>query len=243
MRTIIDLGKIRFQFRGEYLNTTQYEYNDVVRFGGDVFVYINVTATVGTIPTTTSHWSRMVSGLKAEGEWSSTTAYATNDVVVHGGSVYRAITSTTNNVPPNATYWEVLVQGLNHRGSWGATTAYERDDSVVHLGQTYRALTNHTSGSSFLADLSASNWELYASGTTNRGAYAVSTDYFKGDLVTVGTAPNLDFYISTTNHVSDGTADPATAPENSNWTRLIAGTYTTSSLTKQYAFFLGVSSN
>ena len=31
MSTIIDLGKIRFQFRGDYVNTTQYEYNDVVK--------------------------------------------------------------------------------------------------------------------------------------------------------------------------------------------------------------------
>lgn len=243
MSTIIDLGKIRFQFRGDYVNTTQYEYNDVVRYGGDVYVFINVTAAVGIIPTTTTHWNRMVSGLKAEGSWDPTTAYQVNDVVVHGGSIYRAVDATTNNVPPNATYWEVLVQGLNHRGSWSATTAYERDDSVVHLGQTYRALTNHTSGSSFLTDLTASNWELYAAGTTERGAYATSTDYFKGDLVSVGTAPNLDFFICTTNHLSDSVADPNTAPENANWTRLIAGTYTTSQTTKQYAFFLGVSSN
>lgn len=241
MSTIIDLGKIRFQFRGEYVNTTQYEYNDVVRYGGDVYVFTNATSAVGTIPTTTTHWSRMVSGLKAEGAWDSTTAYAINDVVVHGGSVYRAVAATTNNVPPNATYWEILVQGLNHRGTWSATTAYERDDAVVYLGQSYRALTNHTSGASFLTDLTASNWELYAAGTANRGTYATSTDYFKGDLVSVGTAPNLDFYISLTNHVSDATSDPSSAPESANWTRLIAGTYTSSVVDRQYAFFMGLS--
>ena len=65
MSTIIDLGKIRFQFRGDYSTTAQYEYNDVVKYGGDVYVYINATAGVGTAPTTTTHWSSMVSGLKA----------------------------------------------------------------------------------------------------------------------------------------------------------------------------------
>ena len=44
MSTIINLGKIRFQFRGDYSASQQYEYNDVVRFGGDVYVYINSTA-------------------------------------------------------------------------------------------------------------------------------------------------------------------------------------------------------
>ena len=39
MSTIINLGKIRFQFRGDYSTTESYEYNDVVRFGGDVYLY------------------------------------------------------------------------------------------------------------------------------------------------------------------------------------------------------------
>ena len=36
MSTIIDLGKIRFQFRGDYSAAEAYEYNDVVKYGGDV---------------------------------------------------------------------------------------------------------------------------------------------------------------------------------------------------------------
>ena len=241
MSTIIDLGKIRFQFRGDYVNTTQYEYNDVVRYGGDVYVYINATAAVGTAPTTTTHWSSMVSGLNARGAWSSTETYETNHVVTHGGNTYRAKIATTNHVPPNSTYWELLAGGYDFKGNWAAATAYKKDDAVVYLGQAYRATTNFTSASTLLADLTANNWERYAAGTQNRGTYATSTDYFKGDLVQTGTAPNLDHFISLTDHTSDASADPGTAPESANWTRLIAGTYTSSNADRQYAFFMGCS--
>ena len=117
MSTIIDLGKIRFQFRGDYSATEQYEYNDVVKYGGDVYVFINATSAVGTAPTTTTHWSSMVSGLKARGAWSSSETYQTNHVVTHGGNTYRAIIATTNHVPPNATYWELLAAATTSRAT------------------------------------------------------------------------------------------------------------------------------
>lgn len=242
MSTIISLGKLRFQFRGDYSASSVYEYNDVVRFGGDVYVYINSTAsTPGTDPSTTSHWARMVSGLKANGAWSSATSYAINDVVTHGGSAYRAVQATTNNIPPNATYWELLVGGVDHKGTWQTATSYLADDAVVLYGQTYRATTNFTSAATLLADLLAGNWARYSGGSFNRGAYTQSTDYYKGDLVQTGAGASTNHYISTTDHASDATADPSTGPENTNWTLLISGTYTTTNADRQYAFFMGLS--
>ena len=241
MSTIIDLGKIRFQFRGDYSSSTQYEYNDVVKYGGDVYVFINATAAVGTAPTTTSHWSSMVSGLKARGAWSSGETYQTNHVVTHGGNTYRATVETTNNVPPNSSYWELLAGGYDFKGNWAATTAYKKDDAVVYLGQAYRATTNFTSASTLLADLTSGNWERYAAGSTNRGAYTLNTDYFKGDLVQTGSGSLTNHYICLTDHTSDASADPQTPPESANWTILISGTYTTSLADRQYAFFMGLS--
>ena len=339
MSTIIDLGKLRFQFRNDYSASTTYEYNDVVVFGGNVYAYINVTAEQGNDPTNTSYWALMVNGLKSRGNWSNTTAYAVNDIVlhggavwrataggtgqeppnssywekflggykhlgewssstaykvddsvVHGGSVYRATANNTNQQPPDTSYWEVvvggfrwksdwdsstayevdevvvqgggvyraktnntgnapspadttncevLIRGFKHRGAWTGGTAYEVDDSVTYLGQVYRSTTNHTAhASNFLTDLS-SNWERIAAGSFNRGAYAQNTAYFKGDLVQTGTAPNLNHYISLSDHTSHASADPGTSPESAEWTRLIAGSYTSSAADRHYAFFVG----
>lgn len=240
MSTIIDLGKLRFSFRNNYSATAQYEYNDVVIFGGDVFVFINNVASIGTDPTNATHWAKMVGGLNATGAWSGATNYFISDLVTHGGSLYRATAPNLNQEPPNGAFWELLAGGLNFRGTWATATAYEANDSVVYEGQSYRALTNHTSSAAFLTDLAAGDWERYAAGSNNRGAYLNSTDYFKGDLVQTGTAPNLNHYLCLTDHTSDAVADPSGAPENTNWTLLIAGTYTTSNADRQYAYFVAV---
>ena len=39
MTQLIDLGKLRFSFAGEYNNSTVYESNDIVKYGGNVYVY------------------------------------------------------------------------------------------------------------------------------------------------------------------------------------------------------------
>jgi hypothetical protein len=237
MSTVIDLGKLRFQYRGAYVSSTQYEYNDVVVYGGDVFCYVNALATIGNAPTNATYWSRMVSGLNPRGAWSSATAYLPNDLVKHGGTYYRNTAASTNNEPPNASYWEVFAQAYNPRGAWTATTAYKVDDVVVHLGQSYRCLVNHTASASFIADfLSSSYWQRYASGSQSRGAYVNGTAYFKGDLATSGVAPNLDLYLCLTDHTASAgnIADPG---EVVNWQLLVSGTYTTSIADRQLAFF------
>lgn len=287
MSTILDLGKLRFQFRGSYNASTQYEFNDVVLYGGNAYCYINSTAGIGQAPNLTAYWAQMVSGLNARGAYNNATAYqvndlvvsgantyrciapstgnqppnatywevlvqglapqsnyngatgyAVNDVVVHGGFVYRCIANTTGNEPPNATYWEMLVGGYNPRNAWAAATVYKRGDAVVYLGQSYRALSNHTSTSSFYTDfITNSRWERFASGQQLRGAYANTTEYFRGDLVTTGTAPNLNLYINLQDHVASGATIDA-AGEIGNWQLLISGTYTTSTQDRQYAFFV-----
>lgn len=290
MSTLIDLGKLRFQFRGSYSAATQYEYNDVVIFGGNAYCFINAAATIGQDPTNTTYWAQMLSGLNARGiynnatayqandlvilgantyrciapstgntppnatywevlieglapqsSYNNATAYVVNDVVIHGGYIYVCIASSTGNEPPNATYWEALVGGYNHRNNWVAATDYKKGDAVIHLGQSYRALSNHTATVSFLTDFATTGlWERYATGQQVRGGYTNNTEYFKGDLVTVGAAPNLDLYINLTDHLS-GAANIVDPTEITNWSRLIAGTYTSTTLDRQYAYYCGLS--
>ena len=50
MSTIMDLGKLRFYWAGDYNAATEYESNDIVRYGGNVFVYIYGLKTIGNLP-------------------------------------------------------------------------------------------------------------------------------------------------------------------------------------------------
>jgi hypothetical protein len=58
-------------------------------------------------------------GTTNRGAWSSTLAYAANDIVTYSGSAYLCYLGNTNIVPPNATYWAVL----GAKGDAGATGA------------------------------------------------------------------------------------------------------------------------
>lgn len=240
MSTLIDLGKLRFHFRGDYAAATQYEYNDVVGYGGDLFVYVNSVASIGNLPSNTTFWTKCVSALNSLGTWSAAANYEPNDLVKYGGSYYRCIAVSLNNEPPNATYWEEFIGGYNHRGAWASSTAYKVNDSVTYQGHTYRCLTVHTSTTSFYSDfVTNSRWARVTRGVANRGAYANATAYFQNDLVTTGIAPNLNLYLCLNDHTSVG-ANITDAGEISNWATLISGNYSVSTADRQYAYFVGI---
>lgn len=62
MAQLIDLGKLRFDWKGLYDNEVVYELNDVVRYGANAYVYTSAAADSGNIPTDTSRWGLLVEG-------------------------------------------------------------------------------------------------------------------------------------------------------------------------------------
>ena len=50
MSQLIDLGKLRFFWAGEYNSATVYEQNDVIKYGGNVYVYTYTLAEAGHVP-------------------------------------------------------------------------------------------------------------------------------------------------------------------------------------------------
>lgn len=201
MAQIIDLGKLRFNFEGDWSIATTYESNDVVRYGGNVYVYNNLVRTSGNLPTNTSYWSLMVEGVNFEGNWDSSTAYQIGDTVAHGGIIYLATADTTNNIPPNISYWSVYTQGFQYEGVYDNSTTYQKNDIVTYGGQTYIANTD-TSGT--LPTVTAT-WNKLAAGIDARGVYDGGTDYFPGDIVQYGSNVYRNILESTGNLPTNGT--------------------------------------
>lgn len=96
MTTLIDLGKLRFNFNGVYSSATQYELNDCVTYGGNVYAYTNTTATTGNLPTNTTYWTLMVQGFAWVGNWATATPYKINDIVFSGISSYLVVADYTS---------------------------------------------------------------------------------------------------------------------------------------------------
>jgi hypothetical protein len=59
---LIDLGNIRFIWKGDWVQANTYELNDVVRYNNIVWVYINQIPSANNAITNTTYWSRMVEG-------------------------------------------------------------------------------------------------------------------------------------------------------------------------------------
>jgi hypothetical protein len=185
MSQLIDLGKLRFYFAGTWSNVTEYESNDVVKYGGNVYVYTYALKSSGTLPTSTSHWALMVEGFKFQGTYSAGTAYKIGDGVAYGGKVYISILNSTAQTPPNATYWSLFADGIQYEGTYAGGTAYQKNDIVVYGGSVYIAKLD-TSGN---LPTNATYWDQFVEGVNPSGVYSSGTAYVPGDLVAFG--PNI----------------------------------------------------
>ena len=105
MSTIMDLGKLRFYWAGDYDAATVYESNDIVRYGGNIYVWIFGLKQSGIVPTNTTYWAKWLKDSALMVLSDANTTYQAGDGVSHGGRVYVAVQTTQGNTPPNSTYW------------------------------------------------------------------------------------------------------------------------------------------
>ena len=182
MATILDLGKLRFHFAGVYAAATEYEMNDVVKYGGNVYVYSNVVKTTGNIPTTIAYWTLMIEGFKFRDVYAPATQYRVGDGVTHGGKVYICILDTQGNTPPANTYWSQFADGLQWEGLYVAAAAYQKNDLVKYGSQVYIAKADTTGN----LPTDAAYWEQFVEGISSSGVYNAGNAYKPGDLVAYG---------------------------------------------------------
>ena len=69
----LDLGKIKFVWKGAYAGGTTYEVDDVVSYQGSSYIYKNATSAAGNLPTVNTHWDLLAQGsdlsvLNAQGQ-------------------------------------------------------------------------------------------------------------------------------------------------------------------------------
>lgn len=182
MSQLIDLGKLRFHFAGEYSSGTTYELNDCVKYGGNVYVYTNIASSSGNTPTNTTYWALMIEGFKFRGNYNPATAYKIGDGIAYGGKVYIAVLDSTGQTPPNATYWSQFADGIQYEGTYAGGTAYQKNDIVKYGGQVYIALQDTTGN----LPTNATYWAKFVDGISPQAVYNAGTSYVPGDIVGYG---------------------------------------------------------
>jgi plastocyanin len=91
-----DLGKLKFNWRGDYADSTAYEVDDVVLHKNGTWICTtDVAATNTTDPEANDNFSRMATGIDFQSaDFATSTAYYLNDLVKFSSAVY-IVTSDT----------------------------------------------------------------------------------------------------------------------------------------------------
>ena len=214
MSQLIDLGKLRFYFAGTYSSATEYESNDIVKYGGNVYVYTYGLKTTGNLPTNATYWALMVEGVNFIGVYDNAVAYKIGDAVSHGGKVYIAILDGTAHTPPNGTYWSQFADGVQYEGTYSSGTAYQKNDIVSYGSTGYIALQDTTGN----LPTNATYWATLIGGVSASGAWSSATAYVPNDIVSYG-ANQYKAIANNTNALPIGT----TGVLNANWIVMTEG--------------------
>lgn len=182
MTQLIDLGKLRFHFAGDWSSSTTYESNDIVKYGGNVYVYTHALKTSGNPPTSTAYWALMVEGFKFKGVFDVAVAYRVGDGIAHGGKVYVCVLDCTGQTPPNTTYWSQFADGIQYEGAYSGTKAYQKNDVVIYGGSIYIAKVDTTAND----PTNGTYWDKFVEGVSAKGVYNGATAYVPGDMVAYG---------------------------------------------------------
>ena len=115
LTTEFDTRVGQFKDFDEWDSSVEYSLYNFVDYNGDIYMYINDTASVGNAPGDTTYW--LLIGLRgAQGapgvglnlryDWSSVAEYNPLDLVFYGDSSWVAVQINTNQPPSaNSQYW------------------------------------------------------------------------------------------------------------------------------------------
>ena len=204
-----------FDWKSDWTINTRYKINDLVRYGG--YVYVCNTAHVSSatvalgLEADQGKWTLFSDGLVYLGEWVTTTRYRVNDVVKYGGNVFICTAPhVSNDFISDEVNWDVFIEGFQFEDSWDNSTVYQIGDTVTYGGYVYVAKTNNTNAQ---PTASPDDWEVFTSGFAFQGDWSSLDSYKVGDVVRLGgntyvaIADSLDF-------------EP---PNDTYWSRLNSG--------------------
>jgi len=220
------LGRIRFVWKGAWATATTYYKDDVIRFGGKVYLCaIGHTASADfntDLDVSPSKWSLMSDGQRWRDEWTTSTTYEEGDLVKYGGTVYICIdghvsaATASLGLENNSSDWNTYVEGFDWKNDWSISTRYKFNDIVRYSGINYVCITGHTSAGTASAGLEvdSASWQVFTQGQEYKGTWGAALRYKLNDIVKYGAG----LWICTTPHTS-----AVFSTDISNWTQFVEG--------------------
>jgi hypothetical protein len=208
---VINLGNLKFTWKGNWAVSTAYAKDDIVRYGASAYVCVTSHTSGTTYAANSSKFELMASGIEFGGVYNPSTLYQTNEIVTYGGATYIALQESTGRTPSsNPTYWSSLVGGIEFIDVYNSGTAYVSGDIVTYGGYNYIATTDTTGN----VPTNLSYWKLFNKGLSLVGSYDSGIIYKPGEVVTYGA----------NGYICILTTTAGTVPTNGTyWTKLTAG--------------------
>lgn len=210
-------------WKGNWSATTLYKVNDIVKYGGYLYICNDGHTSQSTLELNQAKWDLFAEGIDWKGPWSTATTYKVNDLVKYGGYVYICNTAHSSaatsalGLEADQSKWDIFSKGVDWKGSWGISTRYKVGDLVKYGGVTYVCSTPHTSAATTTSGLEAdqSKWDYFNQGIDYKGSWASVTRYKANDVVKNGGGT----YICVTPHTSTSNF----ASDYSNWNQFVEG--------------------
>jgi len=156
------LGRIKFVWKGNWTTGTAYVKDDVVRYGGKVYICIAAHTADADFYTDlenqTPRWNIFSDGSEWKGDWAINTVYKAGDVVKYGGYLYIAnnghtsADTITKGLEFNQGDWDTYSEFFDYKGDWEVSTRYKINDIVKYGGTVYVCTDDHTSASTVTGD-------------------------------------------------------------------------------------------
>ena len=204
-----------FDWKGDWTTDTRFKINDLVRYGG--FVYLCTTAHISAatealgLEANQSDWELFSDGLVYLGDWVTGTRYKVNDVVKYGGNVFICTAPHTSDAfLTDETNWDVFIEGFQFEDSWNSVTIYQIGDTVTYGGYVYVAKTNNSAAQPTASPL---DWEVFTTGFAFQGDWSTLDTYKVGDVVRVGG----------TTYVAIADSAEQIPPNDTYWSKLNSG--------------------
>ena len=210
------LGRLKFNWRGDWTVATAYVIDDIVKFGANTYVcttnHTSVTSEADWYSTDLASWSLHTEGLFNRGDWAASQFYRLNDIVKYGNDQYRVTTAHSSSGSFTSANFVSYIQGLKFEDSWDNGTEYQQGDIVVYGGYTYVSKTTNTAiAPNTSIDV---NWEILTTGFKVVGNWDSGTAYKPGDVVLLG-GNSYVAKITNTNSLPSST--------NNNWDFVVGG--------------------
>ena len=213
-----DVYATGFKWQTSWAISTKYKINDVVKYGGIIYVCNTghtsaATAALG-LETNIGYWDIFHKGIDYLGQWSgSSVRYKVNDLVNYGADVWICTTYHTSTATFAEANWARFVEALTFENTWSNATTYQPGDIVGYGGYSYISKTNNTNQT---PSTSTANWSLFTTGFTLIGDWATATSYLVGNVIRLGGYT----YVAILDHTSSGSNTP---PNLTYWSRLNYG--------------------